>query len=214
MSQPLTRAGIFKAKPIEWAVRRTEGSKSVAINIRFHIIAQLDTGEWVDWSTYEDHHVYGAFYVVKKDGGVNQNPVEQLSQCLGWNGSFAQVLNQAPPDVVVQITVKEDEYHGKTSFKVQWMNPGDHAPGMRGEDESGAKELDAMFGSQLRAVATASSGAPKAAPSGKPAPPPSRKNNESVAPLGTGEEVDNSKGPFPWEEKSPADREADARSRQ
>ena len=123
----LDREGIFKARLLEWNVKPSEKSQAVAISIEFHILDQLDGNDWISWERYEDHSVWGDFYVVKSDGQINTGPVEQLAQSIGWNGDF-NAVNNDPPDTVVQITVKEDEYDGKIRYRAQWINPGNFTP--------------------------------------------------------------------------------------
>ena len=41
---------------------------------------------------------------------------------LGWSGDLRD-LAKAVPDVVVQITVKADEWDGQTRFKAEWLEP-------------------------------------------------------------------------------------------
>ncbi len=107
----LDRPGIFKARPLSWAVRTAE-SGAVSISAEYLVLAQLDGTEWIDWSEAEEHTVFGDTYVVKRDGTVNTSGVEQLVAALGWNGDLRSVVGR-PPQVVVQINVKDEEYQGK-----------------------------------------------------------------------------------------------------
>ena len=74
----IDREGIFKARPLQWRVKVFDGSLSVAIAIEFAIVAQLADNEWQDWSGYDEHRVWGDWWVVKKDGKPNVSAVEQL----------------------------------------------------------------------------------------------------------------------------------------
>lgn len=177
--QAIDREGIFRVRAETWKVRRADNSKSVAISFRFAILEQLDGQEWHDWGQYGGYFVYGDFYVVKKDGTVNAKAVEQLSQSLGWDGSLRTVATCAPPDVVVQVKVEENIYNGRTTYRAAWMNPGDFVPTGGGEDEDSVRELDALFGSQLRAAAVGSG----AKPAGRPPAPPRADRGDAIAPL-------------------------------
>jgi hypothetical protein len=165
MSRALDREGIFKAVPFKWDVQKAQ-SGAVAVSMGFEIKAQLDGSEWIDWSEYDAHHVYGSWWVVKRDGSVNQPAVEQLASCLGWTGRLSDVGGDAP-EIVVQITVKEETFEGKTRIKATWMNPEDYVPEGIGASDDEVREIEARFGSLLRAAA---SGAAKAKP--KEPPPP------------------------------------------
>ncbi len=162
----LDRPGIFKARPLSWAVR-TADSGAVAIALEYLVLAQLDGAEWVDWSAAEDHTVFGDTYVVKKDGTVHTSGVEQLVAALGWNGDLRSVAG-VPPQVVVQITVKEEEYQGKKRLKVSWVNPGDYSPRPEAASDGDVARLQVRFGSLLRAAAAV---ATKKAPPKPPTPP-------------------------------------------
>jgi len=177
VSARLDRPGIFKAKPYEWVVRQAKETKSVGINIGFLVLAEYgmvadEKGEsspqWTSWEDYEPHTVYGTWWIIKKDGKVNQAAVDQLVQCLGWNGDLASVGSQLPPELVVQINVKEEEYDGKVVCKAAWMNPEDYVPGPGGATTEEVAKIAAGYGSLLRAAAA---GAAKRVGTPKPAAP-------------------------------------------
>lgn len=148
----LDRAGIFKAKPTSWGVQKSEGSQSVAIAIDFTILAQLEGYEWADWSGYEEHTITGYFWVIKKDGSINSTTVTSICESLYWNCSLESIANDPVPDMVVQITVKEETYNGQTRLKVGWLNPGDYSPKAAYAPVEEVKELQTRFGSLLRAA--------------------------------------------------------------
>ncbi|MEJ2202923.1 MAG: hypothetical protein P8170_02305 [Gemmatimonadota bacterium] len=170
----LDRSGIFRARPLSWSVRSSETSQAVAISIEFLVLAQLEGSTWSSWADYEDHRVFGDFYVIKRDGSVNATMVEQLVSSLGWSGDLRQV-GQAVPDVTVQITVKEDTYNGQVRFKADWVNPGDHVPQAGGASDGELGRLQARFGSLLRAAAAGAKSQQKTAtPPRAPKSPPAR----------------------------------------
>lgn len=149
--QPLNRAGDFKVKPISWNVFNAE-SGAVAININFSVLAQWDGSEWVSWADAAPYMVRGAFYVVKRDGAVNAKAVEQLVKHLKWDGQFISIVGD-PPDVEVQVNVKEEIYNGTSVYKAAWINAANAIPGGGGATEEEIKNLDGRFGSLLRAAA-------------------------------------------------------------
>ena len=166
----LDRAGIFRARPLSWRMRSSDSSQAVAVSMEFLILEQLDGSKWASWSEYEEHNVYGDFYVVKKDGSVNATIVEQLVSSLGWSGDLRD-LAKAVPDVVVQITVKADEWGGQTRYKAEWLNPGDYVPLAKASTGGSLDAAQARFGSLLRAAAAAAKPPAPATPSpARPAP--------------------------------------------
>lgn len=163
----LDRPGIFRARPLSWGIRRAE-SGAIAVAFEYLILAQLDGTEWIDWSGAEEHTVFGDTYVVKKDGTVHTSGVEQLVAALGWDGDLRSVAGR-PPQVVVQVTVKEEEWKGQRRLKVGWVNPGDYTPRPESASDDDVARLQVRFGSLLRAAASV---ATKKAPA-KPTPAPS-----------------------------------------
>ena len=159
----LAQTGIFKVRPTAWEIYAAV-SGAVSVSMTFLVLEELDEGNvWASWDEFEDHQVYGSWWVIKKDGTVNTGAVDQLVECLGWNGNLTSVGGE-PPQKIVQITVKDETWEGVTRYKASWMNPEDFTGGGGdyGVDEAGAKALQARFGSLLRAAA--GSAKPKAEP--------------------------------------------------
>jgi len=152
----IDREGIFKARPTGWSVREPKedsNSQSVGISIEWAIVSQfVASGEdWLDWTQYGEYIAQGDHYVVKVDGSVNQTTVDQLVKAGVWDGSLE--LAEFPPDVVAQVTVKNEEWQGESRFKVTWVNPGDHVPKARGASPETVTKLKTRYGSLLRAAA-------------------------------------------------------------
>lgn len=173
LSAALDQAGIFKGRLVNWAVKQVE-SGAVAVTLKLVIVASLDGQAWVPWDpeTVEEYTVYGDFWVIKKDGGINTKVVESLVAALPWDGNLTSIT-QTPPDVVVQVTVKEDTYQGVTRYKASWVQPEDYTPQPMGESSEDVKALQAQFGSLLRAAAGAAKKA-AAKPASKKGPPPAK----------------------------------------
>ena len=169
----LDRAGIFKARAESWRVKTFQNSAAVAISVEFVVLAELNGGEWADWTGYDEVRVWGDFFVVKKDGSPNVKTVQQLAASLDWGGSLRQVASPPPRDLVVQITVKAEDYEGKTYYKASWLNPGDYTPTPVGASEEEIGKLEARFGSLLKAAA-GSAKKPPVTPPKMSAPQPAR----------------------------------------
>lgn len=172
----LDRPGIFKARPFDWSVQPSATSKAVAVSVGMLVIAQYEDGGWASWEGYEPHQTRGWWYVIGKTGAVNTVAVEQLVKSLGWSGDLKAIRGDAP-DVIVQVSVKGEEYNGKTQYKAGWMNPEDFVPEAIGASDDDVSKLSIQFGSLLRAAAASVKKAPapvKAPPksASKTAPPP------------------------------------------
>ncbi len=161
----LEQSGIFRCKPLSWEVQEAQ-SGAVGINMSFLVIEELDGDKWLSWDEAGEYMFWGTFWVVKKDGTVNQSAVDQLAKSLGWNGDLASVVDSAVGNLpLVQVTVKEEVYEGVTRYKGSWMNPAEYTGGSGGgADPAKVKELKGRFGSLLRAAAASATEGTKKAP--------------------------------------------------
>ena len=188
----LEQDGIFRVKPLSWDIQEAQ-SGAVGVNMSFLVIEELDGDKWLSWDEAGEYMFYGTWWVVKKDGTVNQSAVEQLKKSLGWNGDLDSIVDPAP-DTIVQVAVKEETYEGVTRWKGSWMNPADYTGGGPGAmDPDKKKEIKARFGSLLRAAAASVEGGKKAPekpagakkggpkPKGPPAPAKASQSNEEHA---------------------------------
>jgi hypothetical protein len=150
----LDRTGVFKARPVAMGLQNAKESNAIAVWIEFQVTAQQEGDAWTDWGGYEDQSIVGYFYIVKKDGSVNTRVVENLAEVIDWDGN-PETIGGDPPDIPVQITVAEDTYNGKTSLKVQWLNPVDYQGSIVSATPEQVKQISAQFGSLLRAAAGA-----------------------------------------------------------
>jgi len=158
----LDRAGIFIAKPLQWRVKRFD-SGSIAIAIEWRVERELAEGG--TWRDCQGATVWGDAFVVKRDGTANTKTVKQLADSLGWNGSLHSVAASAlPPARLCQVSVKSEDYNGKTYHKVAWINPEDYEPDAKGADPDTAADLDKKFGAALREAAGAPQPEVKTAP--------------------------------------------------
>jgi len=199
LSVRLDRTGIFRAKILQWGVREAD-SGAVGVEMEFVVTAQLDGSEWVSWAEADEHTVWGTWWVITKGGKPNQTAVDQLVECLGWNGALE--LDSLPPAAEVQISVKAEEYNGQTRLKATWMNPRDYVPPERGPAPEEVRKLQGRFGSLLRAAASgAARNAAKPAtpaPAARTAAPPARSSAPARrSPAGGARGAAASAGPAP-----------------
>lgn len=167
---PLDRAGNFQAKPVAWNIQTgKEGSKSVAIGITFIVAAQWEKDAWTSWAEYEPMTVRGYWYVIGKDGKVNQTAVKQLRKSMGWDGDLQAVAAGDPPGMIVQLNVKANKYNDEITYRAEWMSPEGEVPGAFGASPEEVNALQSQFGSLLRAAASAIPAPAKAAPPAAPA---------------------------------------------
>lgn len=148
--------GIYRAQPISYGVQESKKGKSVAVVIRYQIVESYDPDkkEWLDWRECEAHTIDGYHYVVKSDGEINDTTVEQLIRATGWSGKFSDFNDDSLKLKACQITVADEEYEGKHTLKINWVNPWDFTPGLQNRiDKDGLAALDNKYGSKMRAKA-------------------------------------------------------------
>ena len=178
----LEQAGNFRGPVISYGLNKVEsGAQSVYLTVRIEEIWY--EGEWCD---YREHQleVSGDIWIVKKDGSINERQVRSLIDYAGWDGSLLSICDQSWCPPPVQITVGEDEYQGNVRYRINWLNHYDRMPGGGNVSAEEAKELQARYGAQLRALSGNATRNAAAPPPGAPAKPPGKKKvaKEATAP--------------------------------
>lgn len=152
----------------------TEGRMSVEESGSLGVTLILQpTGEWdptwvnEDGSTGNfvgppqgDHYdtAYGTWYVVKKDGSVNDIGLEGLCRSGFWLDDLRLWAEPKPPipgHCVIQMGEPE-MYEGKARIKPNWLHDAKHRPGgtiTKQADKEKLLTLDEQFGGKLRAAA-------------------------------------------------------------
>ena len=195
MATALDRVGTFKVHPISYGWWNPGGGAEAAA-VTFEVLAEWDeeNQQWIDWKEYEVE-VEGYFWLVKKDGTLNQKQVEALARHMGWDGNFESISDQSWRPTDCQVAVTEDEWKGNIRYRAAWINGLDDVP-RQGTSSLGfddAKALQAKHGASIRALmANARQKAPK--PAGKPtAPKPqgvSRSQTQRAQQASDGDAVD------------------------
>jgi hypothetical protein len=183
MSDPMNfdREGTFRGEIIEYALQDAKDSQAVGIGlkVRVHEAFNFENETWEDWRQW-CMEGYGAVWIIKKDGTVNQNSAESFIQATGWSGNLNDIATGEFQPHPIQFTVKAEQYKGQTQYKVGFIKPYDASPsrGMRKMDNTKAQSLQAALGGQLRALA--GNVKAKAPPAGKPPVPPSSRSSQEA----------------------------------
>lgn len=104
--------GIYKGRPIEAVLAATESNKEY-IGVTF----EVSEGE------YEGSRITAQLWMTEKAEKYSKATLEKL----GWQGNAKNVNGAYTlelPDAAVPFCVKQEEYNGRTSLKVDWIvNP-------------------------------------------------------------------------------------------
>jgi hypothetical protein len=162
----LTKAGRYLASPEQWGIKTEEG-KCPQFGMTFLVNSSLDGEEQIE----QGQRITGWWTLINTNGGANEITLKTMREALGWDGqSFSSLQGGDWTAMEVQIVVEPEEYKGKTTLKVRYMNPRDYAGGLKSADPQAVQSLDAKYGAVLRALNKSLGGTPK--PPTKPSTTP------------------------------------------
>ena len=168
--------GTYKGMVLDSALGKTKKAGLPQLIQRFLLTEYYDQkeGEWYDVS--ENNWVITAYFCLygRKDGQEDEYEESmnhaQIIKVYGWDGCGFEFLYNTENfnGKTVQIRTAENEYNGKTTMQVSWIDVEDAEPmgNLRSVDANEVAELEAMFGGIGKKAA-----APKKAASAKKAPP-------------------------------------------
>lgn len=175
MSIMCDREGIFQGRILEYGLKEFE-SGAVAISIRAALDTIWNGEEWIDIKDWA-MEAMGSLFIIKKDnGGVNNQQVESIVKATAWDGGINSVVHGTWQPIPCQFAIKSETYKERTSFKIAFVNEHDREPtgNISNVDADKAKQLDAKYGSSLRAVSGNVKRNSSPAPEGKKMPAPSQ----------------------------------------
>jgi hypothetical protein len=206
MSQRLQAEGTYKAVILDHGVTTTKEKglpQWVAKFGAFQMHGQLrdDQGNLVTdqsgkpkmgWIELDDEYQITEFLPLAyiKDDGSREftNTFHNLQDALRWQPNASDIFGSLQAHqvggLVVQIVVGQEDYQGKTRFRVQFVNPEDfEGMGVRKLDADGLGKLQADWGSAFRAKFGGGSGAAPApaSPAPTPAPPAAAPSTPSTS---------------------------------
>jgi len=150
------RPGRFKARVLGTGIRKSDKSKSVSISFRFLLTEYFnpESNLWVPWSEYRQT-IFGQAWIVKKDGKPNDDAVENVCRVFDWSGNLADFNESGRSWPQCSVTLDYEEYNGTEILKVKWINSYDDEGGRAfgNMEESEMNTMDAVLGSQFRAIA-------------------------------------------------------------
>lgn len=167
------RAGNFRAEIMDYGLWEPTTGGAVAVQVRAVLTEIWDGEAWQPWRQY-NMIAKGNIWVIKKDGTLNEKSVESLIKATGWGGDIESVVQGAWAPTPCQVVLNEETYKEEVRYVVSFVNEFDRKPGGGMNTVTGdrAKELQARFGSPLRALA--GNVKRNAAPTGSKPPEPPR----------------------------------------
>lgn len=171
--------GRYKAVPSSWTVRESKKNlPEFACTFSITEINDPRDGLWysVIDQGFEISWYANLIYNDRETGRPIPNKIN-VDQCrlLGWSGASLADLNDGDWSAAeVQLSIGLEEYNGKSSMRVQYVNPIDYEPGFKKSAPQAVQALDAKFGTMLRALAPAASAKAPAKPADRPAPAPAK----------------------------------------
>ncbi len=178
MPTQIDRPGVFLAEIVDYGLKKSEQTESVAVSITARLLAMWTIGQgmaepgWVEWAIY-DQEASGDTWVIGKDGKLITAACDRLIKHAGWNGDFEAISNKLWAPCQCQVTVVADEYKGVKRYRIEFINDYGRTPGKFEELAADkVQNLAARFGPELRALAGSHRQQSVPAPAGKPAAPP------------------------------------------
>ena len=161
------REGIFRARIIDHAVSTSKnGFPQWVADLLFTEIYDPDTDQWVECHEWE-MIATGYFVLAGGNNEVTSNH-QQVKEALNWPGRTVSSLNDMDlSELTVQVRVVRDNYQGKDTLKVSWLDKADANPirQISKLDITALKELDAKYAAVFaKSASPATTKAPVKAP--------------------------------------------------
>lgn len=194
MAQPL-REGPTRGKIVDSGIQEPQPGKATCFQIKVECTGWFGTSDdqpdpvWFPIE-HENTEIVLYLYITKKDGTLNERTIEEIRKALVdedgnpvWDGrsfSTLHALDLFKLGIGIQFSCKLEEYNGKQTMKASFPCAFDAKPHVGSISKAGdasIKNLDAQFGSKLRAIApppARTTAAPGARPPAPPAAPPAQ----------------------------------------
>lgn len=186
------REGRFRAVIADVGITESGKPPKCCVVFTFNLVSEHTADGWTDCES-EGMSIPGYFYIEKSDGSINEYTVNNFKEVLLWDGKKIGHLTTVK-GAEVQVSLQWEEYQGKRSIRVKYMNSADAEGGAVKHDPEAVKRAEARLGSKLRAL---SGGAPVAAT--KPAQTASTPAPSTPPQVSAPATAD---GGFPWESSS------------
>lgn len=171
--QPCDRTGNFRAEILDYGLKEMD-SGAVAVSLHVLLTEMWDVDNWIPWRDY-DMEAFGDIWIVKKDKKLNDRQVKALIECAGWDASLSSLTDGSWKPTPCQVEITRETYKNEDRYRISWVNDFNKTPGggaLSNVDANKLRELEARFGSPLRALQGNAKRNGSSPASSKPAPPP------------------------------------------
>lgn len=171
----INRTGTFRGDVVDAGV-------SVTTNKYPQYVAKLQAAEywdeeeqkWVSWKGVEENEITA--YLILFGGTGETLTCQQVKKVTGWDGvAFTGLNNIDFTNFSIQFRVEDNEYKGKTTKQVTWVDAYNATPGgagIRKLDAAELAQLDAKYKTTLAATAKKAAPVKAAKKTTKKASPP------------------------------------------
>lgn len=145
-----TKDGRYRAIVSDIGINESGQPPKCCVAMTFTITSERSQDNiWRDNSA-ENLSITGYFYIEKNDGSLNEFTIKNFKDTLRWDGRDLNHLLTAK-GAEVQITCGYEEYNGKRSMRVQFLNPADWEGGGVQHDDKALSRAQNRLGAKLRA---------------------------------------------------------------
>jgi len=169
MGKPLEWEGQVRGRIVEYGLQKAD-SGAIAISV---VVALSDfwDADKQDWANLDDgYENRGDFWIVKKNGTLNQSAVDSLMRYCGWDGVLPSVTDGTWEPTPARFTLATDKFKDQVRYKISWAADYNTKPGVGNVSAEEARQLQNQYGSQFRAL-SGNVARNAAAPAGKPKMP-------------------------------------------
>ena len=154
MGKKIDREGTFIGYAMQSGVGETKANKFPQFVAKFQAVQEYDSESqtFIDITGVEEVELTGYFVLFDKDAKPTLNAKQIKKAYPIWTGSIRELNDGDYSEFPVQFRVEENEYKGKKSMQVSWIDAVDAVPGgnVGKMDDAGVNAIEAKYASAIR----------------------------------------------------------------
>lgn len=170
MGKKIDREGTFIGYAMQSGVGETKANKFPQWIAKLQAVQEYDSESqtFIDITGVEEVEATGYFVLFDKDGKATLNAKQIKKAYPDWSGSVRELNDADYSAVPVQFRVGENDYNGKKTMQVSWIDSADAVPGgnVGKMDDVGINAIEAKYASAIRELSGGDK--PKSIPLAKP----------------------------------------------